>query len=184
MLSGAVARRYAQALLELGKEAGQVDILENELGRFLSLLEEHKELERILYHPSIVVSEKKAIVDPILQAGYSPATRSFILLTVERRREAYLADIYQEFVRMANEVRGLVRAEVVSAIELQDEEIDRLKDQLKRMTGKQIQLEKRVDPALMAGLVIRIGDKIIDGSVVGKLRGLKDALMKAHLPSA
>ncbi|KAB2953807.1 F0F1 ATP synthase subunit delta [Heliorestis acidaminivorans] len=182
MLTGAVSRRYAQALLEIGTQTNSLDQLENELGRFVVLLDDNRELQQHLYHPSIVVEAKKELVDAILtKDGYSQVARSFILLVIERRRENYLKDIYREFVRLANQARNLLEAQVTSAIELSQEQVKKLTKEIARLTGKTIILKQKVDPALIGGIVITIGDRVIDGSVVGKLQGMREALLKAPL---
>lgn len=185
MLTGAVARRYAQALLEIGTQTGTLDQLERELGQFVAMLDEQRDLQRVLFHPSVVVADKKELVGKLLtqEAGYSAATRAFVLLIIERRREGFFSEIYREFVRLTNQVRNVVEAKVISAVEMTDEEIERLKAQLSRLTGKIVVLEKRVDPGLIGGVVVSIGDRIIDGSVAGKLRDLKETLLRASLPS-
>ncbi|QGG47105.1 F0F1 ATP synthase subunit delta [Heliorestis convoluta] len=182
MLVGAVARRYAQALLEIGEQTNSLDQLEKELGTFVVLLDNNRELQQHLYHPSIVVEAKKELADAILEkGGYSEAARAFILLVIERRRENYFISIYREFVRLANQARNLLEAHVTSAIKLTKEQADKMTQEIARLTGKTIILRQKVDPALIGGVVITIGDRVIDASVVGKLQGLRESLLKAPL---
>ncbi|MZP30771.1 F0F1 ATP synthase subunit delta [Heliobacterium undosum] len=184
MLTGAVARRYAQALLEIGTQTKNLDALEAELGRFIEMIDNHPELQRVLFHPSIVVAEKKDLVGKLLATGaFSETARAFILLVIDRRRENYFADIFREFVRLANKVRNIEEARVTSAVELAPEQVERLRSQLAAATGKEIVLRQQVDPSLIGGLVVAFGDRIIDGSVAGKIRDLRESLLRAPLPS-
>ncbi|ABZ83473.1 ATP synthase f1, delta subunit [Heliomicrobium modesticaldum Ice1] len=183
MLTGAVARRYAQALLEIGIQTKTLDALEGELGRFVEMIG-HPELQRFLFHPSIVVAEKKDLVGRLLATGaFSETARAFILLVIDRRRESYFADIFREFVRLANKVRNIEEARVTSAVELAPEQVERLRSQLAAATGKAIVLRMAVDPDLIGGLVVAFGDRIIDGSVAGKIRDLRESLLRSPLPS-
>ncbi|MCW2277477.1 ATP synthase F1 subunit delta [Heliophilum fasciatum] len=185
MLTGAVARRYAQALLDIGVENKALDQLEKELGSFVALLEENAELKRVLFHPSIIVAEKKALVEKLLaQAQFSATARAFILLVIDRRRETYFADIYREYVLLANQVRNIAHVNITSAVALSDGQVTKLKEQLASATGKTVVLQQKVDASLLGGMIIAIGDLIIDGSIAGKLRDLKATLQRAPLPTA
>ncbi|MTV49580.1 F0F1 ATP synthase subunit delta [Heliobacillus mobilis] len=184
MLNGAVARRYAQALLEIGIETNSLNEMEQYLGRFVNMLDNQDDLRRVLYHPSVVMAEKKELVNAVLKADQFPETvRAFILLVIERRRENYFIELYQEFVRLANQIRNIVEARVTSAVELSEAQVERLKEQLRTTTGKQVVLHRQVDPSLLGGLVVAFGDRIIDGSVAGKIRSLKESLQQIPLPS-
>lgn len=184
MLTGAVARRYAQALLEIGVETVALDRLEAELGSFIALLEGNPDFTKVLFHPSIIVADKKALAEKLLaQAEFSSSARAFILLVIDRRRETYFSDIHREYVLLANQVRNIAHVNITSAVALSDDQAIGLKNQLAHATGKTVVLKHQVDSSLIGGIIIAIGDRIIDGSIAGKLRDLKTTLLRAPLPT-
>jgi len=179
MLNKAVARRYAAAFFSLALEKGLVDSLERELAEVVKTVDENPDLQRFLDNPMVVVAEKKKVVDEVFGGRLSNLTLDFLKVVLDKRREAYLKDIYNEFVKRANEARNLVDVEVTSAKELSQADLTALEARLVKMTGKQVRLTTKVDPALIGGLVVRIGDRVIDGSVTKRLELLREALLQA-----
>lgn len=179
MLNKAVARRYAAAFFSLALEKGLVDSLEKELAEVVKTVDENPELQRFLENPMVVVTEKKKVVDEVFGGRLSELTLDFLKVVLDKRREAYLKEIYNEFVKRANEARNLVDVEVTSAKELSQADLTALEARLVKMTGKQVRLTTKVDPALIGGLVVRIGDRVIDGSVTKRLELLREALLQA-----
>ncbi|MBM7853733.1 F-type H+-transporting ATPase subunit delta [Desulfohalotomaculum tongense] len=177
MLRGAVARRYAQALYEIAVANNGLDALEAELKAVNAVIEGEQGLQKILFHPQITTAEKKQVVSQLFEGRVSETTINFLYLIVDRHREAYLSDIVEEFINQANEARNRVDAEVISAKELTAEQKKSLAGVLNRLAGKEVSPEYKVDASLIGGLVVRIGDKVIDGSVKHKLESLKQSLM-------
>lgn len=177
-MSGAVARRYARALLELATEGNVLGQIEGELKYVLAILDASPDLKRILFHPAIVVAEKRNLVEQVFGNQISALSMNFLNFVVDRRREIFLSEIIIEFVHLANEVRNLVDAEVVTAVEFSDEELAALKARLVKLTGKTVNLKPVVDPGLIGGAVVKMGDQIIDGSIASKLTNMRDTLMQ------
>jgi F-type H+-transporting ATPase subunit delta len=182
-MRGPVARRYAHALFDLAFEKDTasnkkslVDIIESELLEIRTILNNNIELQKVLYHPQIVAAEKKDLLDQLFKGKISEVTSNFLALLVDRRRENYLSDIVDEYVVLANESRGVVEAHVTSAVELKDEEKSELSSILARLTGKKVQTTYQVDPSIVGGVIVRIGDKIIDGSIKTRLTTLREQL--------
>jgi F-type H+-transporting ATPase subunit delta len=173
-----VARRYAQALLELGIETGSLDALVEQFTTLGSAWEASDDLRNALENPLIAHEAKKAVVAELCeQIGASPTTRSALHMLVDRRRIQtlpYVADYLRE---LADRRKGVLRAEVTTASPLSDGYYDRLQAQLEKMTGQKVVVVKRTDPTLVAGVVTRIGDRILDGSLRTRLQSLKDALL-------
>ncbi|NLO96716.1 MAG: F0F1 ATP synthase subunit delta [Peptococcaceae bacterium] len=179
MLAGALARRYAQALLELALEMSVLDQIEAEL-RFLNkLMLENKELQHVLNHPNIETSIKKKILANILGNNVSEISKHFLYLLIDRRRQNVLSLIQREFTRLANDVRNVVEAKVVSAVSLSPEQEKKLKQVIAKITGKNVQLTAEVNPQLIGGAKIQIGDQVIDGTVAAALLKLRQELIKA-----
>lgn len=177
MLRGAVARRYAQALYEIAVEKNALDAMEEELKSVSEVVRGEQVIQRILNHPQIAAVEKREVLKQLFEGRVSETTLNFLYLIIDRNREAYLSDIVVEYTHLANVARNMVDAEVVSARELDEAQKEELAKVLNRLAGKEVSPEYRVDASLIGGLLVRIGDKVIDGSVKHKLETLKQRLV-------
>lgn len=178
MLENAIARRYASALFDLALEQGKIDDFEKELETVIKTVESSPELAAVLDNQLMEAYIKKDVVHQIFTGQVSDTTVDFLKVVLDKRREMYLKDIYNYFVAAANESRNLRDAEVVSARELTEADLAQVRAKLEQMTGKTIRLKSRVDQSIIGGLVVRIGDKIIDGSVTKRLELLKETLLQ------
>ncbi|HEY2514980.1 MAG TPA: ATP synthase F1 subunit delta [Polyangiaceae bacterium] len=181
MIAGAVARRYAQALIELGAESGQLDALVEEISAIAASYESSPELQDSLENPLFPHAVKKNILSDLAQTiGLGQTTRNALFLLNDRRRMRVLPGIARLMREMNDKKKGLLRAEVVTATALSEAYYGRLQQQLEKMTGKKVVLDKREDPTILAGVITRIGDTVYDGSLRSRLHEIKHAL----LPSA
>jgi F-type H+-transporting ATPase subunit delta len=172
-----VARRYAQALLELGVEDGSLDRLVDEMGSLAEAWVSSAELRNAVENPLVPHPAKKAVVGELAeQIGATETTRRTLLLLVDRRRARTLPYLAQYLRELADARKGIVRAEVTTAAPLGEDYYARLQAQLEKMTGKTVVVDRKTDPALIAGVVTRIGDRILDGSLRTRLQSLKDSL--------
>jgi F-type H+-transporting ATPase subunit delta len=172
-----VARRYATALLELGVETGQLDTIVRDINAIAEVYAQSHELRNAIENPIVAHPAKKATMTEVAQRlGIGQLAQNAVLLMIDRRRIRTLVDVARQLREMGDAKKGLLRAEVTSAAPLSDDYYGRLQAQLERMTGKRVVLEKREDPGLIAGLVTRIGDRIIDGSLRTRLVVMRDAL--------
>ncbi|ACV64836.1 ATP synthase F1, delta subunit [Desulfofarcimen acetoxidans DSM 771] len=178
MLRGAVARRYAHAMFELALEGNMLDSLESDLKGVLEIIESNPELKRIIYHPQVTSKDKKDLVGNIFSDYISPVAKNSLFFLIDRRRESFLGDIVAAFVLLANQHRNIVEVHVTSAIEMNEKEQKSLAKVLDKLAGKKVQPEYAVDPSLIGGVVVRIGDRVIDGSVKTRLATLKDRLIQ------
>lgn len=176
MLRGAVAGRYAEALYDIALKQNLVDKIEAELKAVEVIFSENIDLQKVLYHPQITAADKKELLNKLFNGKVSEVTGNFLALLVDRRREAFFGDIVAEFVSLANVVRNIVAAQVASAVQLNDKEKGNLDRILAKLTGKKVQTSYAVDPSLIGGVVVRIGDKIIDGSIKTRMANLKERL--------
>ncbi len=176
MLKGAVAGRYAEALYEIALENKLVDKVEQELKTVVGVLEQSNQLKKVLFHPRITADQKKEVLASLFEGRVSEVTMNFLAILVERQREMYLADITDYFVELANKARNICDVHVTSAVELTGDEKKRLAAAMAKCTGKKVRLSYKVDPKLLGGVVVRVGDKVIDGSVVARLQTLREHL--------
>ena len=178
MISGAVARRYAQALYDIAMEANLLDQFESELKALADAISGSPDIQKVLYHPQIGIADKKELLHKVFEGRFSAHIQSFVDMVIDRRRQNLIIDIYQEFKRMADAARNIVEAQVKSAVALDEAQKGKLQINLSRLTGKSIRLVAQVDPSLIGGVVVKIGDRVIDGSVAGRLAKLRETLVQ------
>lgn len=178
MIPGVIAKRYATALLELGSETGQLDTLVDELQRAAAAYEASSELRAALADPLIAIKAKQQILHEVAdRLALGPASRNTLSLLLDRRRIRALPAIAQRLREMADDKRGIVRAEVLTAMPLPEEYFTQLQQQLERVTGRRIALDRKLDPSLICGVVARVGDTVYDGSLLARLRKMKETML-------
>ncbi|HSV75210.1 MAG TPA: ATP synthase F1 subunit delta [Chthonomonadales bacterium] len=175
-----VARRYAAALFGAARQLGAIDAVQRDLANMLDLWRQAPVVPRALESPLIPASRKRAILDEHLAPGLSPVTHSFLRMLIDKRRESVLAIVGEEFGRLADEANGIVRAVATVAAPLTDEERDSLVASIAERTGRTVDLHVRVDPVIIGGAVVRIGDIVYDGSVRGALERLRERMLREH----
>jgi F-type H+-transporting ATPase subunit delta len=173
-----VARRYAKALFEIGVDAGNLGAVVTEVKALADVYEESAELRSVLDNPLVAHAAKRAIlVDVADRSQISTIIKNSLLLLADRRRLHILPAIAQLLKEMADAKEGILRAEVTTAAKLSEDFYARMQQKLEKMTGKRIVIDRREDPALIAGVVTRIGDMVIDGSLRTGLHELTNALL-------
>lgn len=176
MLRGEVAGRYAKALYEIAVDKEMVDLLEDELKSVADIIESSSELKKFLLHPQITGDEKKELLERLFKGQVSKITENFIALLIDHRREMFLKDIVAVFVGMTDKARNIIEVQVDSVVELTTEGKGELEALLARLTQKKVRTVYEVDPSLIGGVKVRIGDRVIDGSIKNKLATLKEQL--------
>ncbi len=179
MLNMAVARRYAQALFDLARDKGQIEQVDGEFSMVVNLIESNRQLKAVMDDVLIAPDVKRGLVEKLLTGKVSPMFMNFLTLVVRKRRESYLAQMYRAFLDLANEARGVVEVEVRSAVQLPDETLQRLEGKLVSRLGKRVKFSTQVAPELLGGLVVRVGDELMDGSVKTRLHRMHDRLLRS-----
>jgi len=178
VIPGVIARRYATALLEIGVETGTLDALVEEIARMAQAFEGSGELRAALADPLVPIAAKHAILaDIATRLGLNTSAKNVVKMLLDRRRIQAIVPIAARLREMADEKRGVIRAEVLTAMPLPEEYFTQLQQQLERVTGRRIALDRKLDPTLIGGVVARVGDTIYDGSLVARLRQLKDSML-------
>ncbi len=179
MLSGSVARRYARALLQIGQQHQNYDGLASEVDRLAATYDKSADLRGMLENPAFSVTQRKAVLDEILgRLGLSKTIAHFAALLLERGRLSQLPGIARNLRLLVDEQVGRVRATVTSARPLDAATEARLASAIGKTTGRAVVLEKKVDPALLGGIVTQVGDLVYDGSLQTELQALRDRWMK------
>jgi len=172
-----VASRYAEALFSLAHERAATDAVRQELRELTQVIGETPVLADLLERPDLDADRKLAAIDAAIGDRFSEMVLSLLAALVRHRRGEYVAEVTAAFDEMADVAAGVVRAEATTAISLSDEQRARLTAALARFTGKQVLLEERTDPEVLAGVRVRVGDRLIDGSAAGRLQRLREDLL-------
>jgi F-type H+-transporting ATPase subunit delta len=178
MLSGAVARRYAQALFELAVEVKLLNEFEVQLKALAKAISDNPEIQKVLFHPQISPANKQELLHKIFEGQLSPQIKNFVNMIIDRRRQNFIVDIYTEYKQLADNAHNILEARIKSAVALGEQQQAQLQSNLSKLTGKSIRLVAEVDPSLIGGVVVKIGDRVIDGSVAGRLAKLREALVQ------
>ena len=181
MRASAAAKRYARALFSLARETDGVESVRAELSAMGDLLDANPPLSHSLFRPLHPVAERRALLAAVCERlGSSGPVRNFYAFLVDQRRLVVLPAIREEYDRLADEAAGRTRAEVVSASPLSDAQRERLRSALSARTGQQVELDERVDAALLGGAVATVGGVVFDGSLRTQLDQLRASLMGGH----
>ena len=173
-----VARRYALALYEEAEAKGQVDTVDSDVETLHSALDGSRDLEAVFSSPVISREKKEAILGRLFQGKVSDLTTRFVGLMVSKQREELLPETVRAYAALRDERLNIVEATVRSAQPLAHDEADRLRQRLESQTGKTVRMHMQVDPALIGGLVVRVGDVVYDRSVSHQLKTLRGQLME------
>jgi F-type H+-transporting ATPase subunit delta len=178
MTVGAVAQRYARALLSSAADDNIIDLVGKDLEVMAQLIDHSTELKNLIQNPMFLSQERGAVVlDLATKLGAQALTLTFIKLLTQKGRLAVLAHIAGAYLRLADEHSGRVRANVRSTAPLLPDQLKRLSDALKKRTGKDIVLENQVDPDLLGGVVARVGDTVFDSSVRSHLTRIRNSIL-------
>lgn len=178
MTSRAAAIRYARALFDVALKEADVQQAGRDLDSFAQLVADNAQLERVLANPAIPSPRKRALIDELLkQAGtVAMPVGKLLKLLADRDRLILLPELAAAYRTRLMEHAKIVRAEVVTAVSLPADRVAALQQGLAAATGRQVQLDSRVDPSIIGGAITRIGSTVYDGSVTRQLEKMKDAL--------
>ena len=176
-IQASLGGRYALALFELARDSRSIDAVEGSLSRVRDAIDQSADFKALIASP--IVSRgaaAKAVLAAADELGVDPTTRNFLGVLAENRRLGALPQIIRAFRQLAARHRGEVAAEVTSAHPLTDEQVGELKQQLRTRVGREVAVDLSVDPALLGGLVVRIGSQMIDSSIRTRLNALASAM--------
>ena len=169
--------QYATALADIALEQGAADPVKKQLADFGTAYAESGELRNVLANPAVERATKHGVIEKLAaRLGASRIVRNFLFVVVDHQRTHLLPEIQQTFESVIRQRQGLAEAEVTSAAELSASQKTALEQTLERLTGKKIQAKYSLDPGLLGGAVVRIGDTIYDGSVRNRLNQMRARL--------
>jgi len=173
----AVAHRiYAEALLEAARDKGELDTVRDEFDAFAGAVEASPALGELLRNPQIETGAKRDVLDSVL-SGATETFRSFARLVAEKGRAAELEEIHDEWERLLAAEERVLELELTTAVELTDAEAAAIVAKIEQAAGRKVEARRTVDPDLIGGLVLQAGSLRLDGSVRGRLDGLRDELL-------
>lgn len=171
-----VSKTYAKALFELAVEGQVVDQILAEYEFVKDSFDNFPEFLEIIKSPKISVEEKKSILADTFGGKISETLLNFFKILVDKKRSVVIRDVYDDYNILVDEHKGLVVARVESVVPLDASEIEVLETKLNKVTGKTVTVDNVINPDIMGGLVVKVGDKVVDGSVRRKLDNLKHEL--------
>lgn len=174
-----VGRVYAEALLELAREQGVVNDVAQEVEALLPLVGEGSELNRLLTNPAIGDAERTKIVQRVFEGKVSPLLYKMMRVICDKGRLGSLPQVAAGYLLAVAEDSGHIEVEAFIATELDSDAVKRVAEQIGQALGKTVSLTQKVDPSLIGGLKIKIGDQLIDASVASQLRSMKNKMIAA-----
>jgi F-type H+-transporting ATPase subunit delta len=174
-----LAKRYAKALLTLGREDGNYEKYGEELDQFVAFWEGTPEFADAASNPLYAKDNRKIICSAVVdKMGLSPVFKSLLDLMLEKNRVSIIPDVQNLYQKLLDEMANISRAEVASATPLSEEAVEAIRGSLEKATGSSVVIETEVDPELIGGVVARVGDFVLDGSVRTQLASIKETLIK------
>ena len=178
MLNKKIARRYAQALIEIGKENNRVEEFKTELKKISDLLKKFPEFQKALLSPLYSAEDlKKIILGVAEKINLSETIRNFLCLLVDKRRIQYFSAILELDEDLTYQISGFVKARVITARPLSTRDFESIKKSLEGITQKKVLLNSVVEPQIIGGVIAEVGDKIFDGSIRNQLQRIGETLI-------
>lgn len=181
MTDTVIAHRYAQALFSLGDREGPAALAKHGacLKGLAEMIDMQPMLSQTLKSPAIDIKDKKAVLATLLdRLGADGTMRNFCFLLADKKRLGSLCTIAESYVRMLDEVNGIKRGKVTTAIQLTPAKQSALKDALQKKAGGKMELVFAVDPEILGGMVLAVGDKVLDSSLRAQLGNLRETLIR------
>ena len=178
MSDDSIVKGYAEALFQVAKSEGLLETVEDEFYALREALQGNAELREFLSNLRVASEGKKKALVEILGKGLSPITLNHLNLIIDQGRERKLAAIVEKFASLAAAAREKVTAEVITSIPLSEKMAEKLSRTLTKMTKKQVFLKPRVDPSILGGAIVRVENKVIDGSLRHQLGQMRRAMVE------
>jgi F-type H+-transporting ATPase subunit delta len=181
LIHSRVSRRYAKALLSLGQEDGKYDIYGDNLCEFEAFCSANTEFFQVICNHLFSVQDRRRILDFVLEKTlFSDTVKNFLRLLLDKNRMGALEEISTYYTKFTDEISNITRADVITAMPLKTEAVQKLEKVLMGLTSKEVKLELKEDKSLIGGLIVQIGDLLLDGSVKAQLEGLKESLKRGE----
>lgn len=174
-----IARTYARSLFEAAKSRGKVDEIKTELDEFAAAVDGNRDLSLFLFSPYFSVEEKRDGIKRVVE-GATPEFENFLDLLIEKSRMPLLPRIRTSYEGYWAEHNKLLPVTVTSAVELPQETIEKIRQSVEAQTGRKVELDGRVDDSVVGGIVLQVGNRVLDASIRGNLDRLRREVASAH----
>ncbi len=169
--TGASARAYAQGLMSAAQGQNLADRIGEDMRGMLEVIRSSEELQQLLANPFVTIDAKKAILERVVGDSVHPYTRNFLKLLVDRRRILFLEGICQQYLALLRKLNQTVLAEVTAAVALSEAQQQQVREKVLGITGAtSVELDIKIDPEIIGGVIIKVGSQFIDSSLRGQLR--------------
>ena len=173
-----IAQVYARSLFEVAKEHGKLDVTREQLGQFAEALDGNRELSIYFFSPYFSTEEKKEGLGRLL-VDVDPTIHNFLALLIENHRMPVIFRVRREFERLWEQENKLLPVTITSAVALDEATVKSIGDAIGRQTGQRVELTTHVDPSVLGGLVVRVGNSILDASIRNRLEHLRRSVARA-----
>ena len=181
MTGSKISKRYAKALLSLGQEDGNYIGYGKDLQEFGRFCSANEEFIKVVANQIFSVEERKKVLDTVLEKSpFADLVKNFLRLLLDKNRIGGIQGISDYYSKLTDEISNITRADIVTAKPLKEEARDKLAAALAGLTAKEVRIEVKEDESLIGGLVVRIGDLVLDGSVKAQIEGLKESLKRGE----
>lgn len=173
-----ITSRYAKALLEIAQEKNNLEQVSKDVESAFNTFKDSKELRQVMSSPVLRNDKKNEILKQIFSNKISHEVLTFLLFIVEKNREEFLYDVLKRYLEMNDALMGIVSADVISPVSMKNDQVNKLKIQLEKFTGKKVKINTRESKNLLGGFIVKIGDTVIDASVDHQLAMLKKKFLE------
>lgn len=181
MSEGIAAKRYAKALFEITKDSELLEKVEEDLQLIVNVISSDEDIRNFLNHPQITREIKKEVIKSAFKENISQTTKNLLFTLIDNNRQNTLDGILSEYIKMSNSYRGIIDVETLSVVALNDVEKVNITESFTEKFNKQIRLRNIIDPSIIGGMIVRIGDKVYDGSIRTKLKVMKRNLTTSRV---
>ena len=181
MISSKISRRYAKALFGIGREDGNYEAYGKCLQEFAQFCQENEAFFKVVSSKIFSTEERIKILDAVLaKSDFPDVVKNFLRVLLDKDRIGAISAISDYYTKLTDEISNITRANIITARPLQDNALEKLKEGLEKLTGKTVKAEVTQDESLIGGVVVKIGDMVLDGSVKAQLEGLKESLKRGE----
>jgi ATP synthase F1 delta subunit len=172
------ARVYAEALFEVGRDKGKLDVLQQQLGQFADAVDRNRDLQVFLFSPYLSSIEKKQGIERAI-TGAEPELINFLELLVDKHRMTEVFRIRRELDELWKQENRRIDVTVTSAVELDPAVVEKIGQEVERQTGEKVDLASRVDAEILGGIVLQVGNMVLDASIRNRLEKLRKSVAQA-----
>ena len=181
MSNARLSRRYARALFTLGQEDGSYKKYGHELDAFVKCYKQNADFRYVISSPLFAMHDRKKILTSVLDRGdFSPMVRNFLNLLLDKNRMGSIESINEHYLRLADEVSNISHAQIITAMPLKEETLDRVVRTFEGLIARRIRAEVIEDPDIIGGIIVKIGDTYWDGSIRAQIEGLRESFRRGE----